>query len=99
MRDISGISTVSHDIQHDIQRATLVWGLLLFLTLCNFYLSARLNGVPLMTAVLALAIVKAGWIAFDYMGLRHTRLAWRLVMSLWLTLVATGIAVAYLFPA
>ena len=86
-------------VRHDIQRVTLVWGLLVFLTLCNFYLSARLNGVLLMATVLALAIVKAGWIAFDYMGLRHTRLAWRMVMSLWLALVATGIAIAYLFPA
>ncbi len=86
-------------VRHDIQRVTLVWGLLVFLTLCNFYLSARLHGVVLMATVLALAIVKAGWIAFDYMGLRHTRLAWRMVMSLWLALVATGIAIAYLFPA
>ena len=90
-----GTSPITHDIQH----ATMVWGLLVGLTLCNFYLSAHLNGVPLMSTVLILAIVKAGWIAFDYMGLRHTRLAWRMVVGLWFALVATAIAVAYLLSA
>ena len=49
-----------------------------------------------MFAVLALALVKAAWVAYDFMGLRRTYLVWRLLMGFWLLAVGSFIALAYL---
>ncbi len=85
-------------VTHDIQHATMVWGLLVGMTLCSFYLSTQLAGLRLMSAILTLAILKAAWIAFDYMGLRRTQLGWRLAMGLWLAMVASAIALSCFLP-
>lgn len=82
--------------KNESRRLTGIWMLLLLITWCSFYFGSRLKGKSLMFAVLALALVKAAWVAYDFMGLRRTYLVWRLLMGFWLLAVGSFIALAYL---
>lgn len=77
-------------------RLTGAWLLLILITGCSYYLGSRLKGERLMISVLALALFKAAWVAYDFMGLRRTFLIWRMIMGFWLMAVGSCIALAYL---
>jgi len=74
---------------------TASWLALLGLTLLSFKLGARAGGQALMLAVLALTLFKGHLVVSHFMGLRHARPAWRLLMSGYLLTVGAIIATAY----
>jgi hypothetical protein len=79
-----------------IRRATLTWLILLGLTTLSFRLSTTVSGNVLMFTVLGLTLIKGHLVTNEFMGLRHTRWAWRLVMAIYLLSVGSIIAFAYL---
>lgn len=79
-----------------IRRATLIWLILLGLTTLSFRLSTAVSGNVLMFTVLGLTLIKGHLVTNEFMGLRHSRWAWRLIMAIYLLTVGSIIAFAYL---
>ncbi len=80
-----------------IRPCTRVWLLLVALTLVTFGVGeAGLGGTRIMLAVLAITLLKSQMVAGFFMGLRRTRLMWRLIMLAYLAVVGGMIALAYL---
>jgi len=80
-----------------LRPCTRVWLLLLVLTLITFAIGeAGLGGSRIMLAVLAITLVKSRMVAGFFMGLRQTRLLWRMIMLGYLAVVGSMIALAYL---
>ncbi len=75
-----------------LKPCTVSWFALLGLTTITYELSARAPGQALMALVLGVMLVKAHLIVSDFMGLRHTRLLWRIVMAAYLAVVGGIIA-------
>jgi caa(3)-type oxidase subunit IV len=80
-----------------LRPCTWVWLVLVALTGVSFGIGAlERGGVGLMAALLAIAIFKGHLISNFFMGLRKTSALWRSVMLVWLVIVGSGIAAAYL---
>ncbi len=79
-----------------LRPCTLSWLVLLGLTTITYELGSWASGKLLMTAVLALTLVKGQLVVSYFMGLRHVQLLWRLVMAAYLAAVGGVIAIAYL---
>jgi caa(3)-type oxidase subunit IV len=80
-----------------LRPCTWVWLALVALTAVSFGIGALgRGGVGLMAVLLAIAIVKGHLISNFFMGLQRTSALWRTVMLVWLVIVGSGIAAAYL---
>lgn len=79
-----------------LRPCTVSWVVLLGLTTITFELSSRAPGQALMALVLAFMLVKGQLIVSYFMGLRHTRALWRIIMAAYLAAVGGIVAFAYL---
>lgn len=77
------------------ERLTLVWALLLTLTLVSFRVGRVASGATLLMPVLGLAMLKGQLVVDHFMGLRRVRRGWRLLMTGYLLSVGALIWVAY----
>ncbi len=82
-----------------LRPCTLIWLLLLALTVAT-YVAAELGlqGQGLVMGVLAIALIKGQLVADWFMGLRRVGSFWRPVLSGYLLILGTFIAVAFLLP-
>ncbi len=82
-----------------LRPCTLIWLLLLALTVAT-YVAAELGlqGQGLVMGVLTIALIKGQLVADWFMGLRRVGSFWRPVLSGYLLIVGTFIAVAFLLP-
>ena len=75
---------------------TVIWILLIFLsTLGVIAVKAGLSGLVFSMVLLLMASWKIQLIADWYMGLRETRLFWRMIIYVWLLVVIGLIAIAF----
>jgi len=75
---------------------TVIWLLLIFLsTLGVMAVKAGLSGLLFSMLLLLMASWKIQLIADWYMGLRETRLFWRMIIYVWLLVVLGLIAIAF----
>ena len=75
---------------------TVIWLLLIFLsTLGVMAVKAGLSGLLFSMLLLLMASWKIQLIADWYMGLRETRLFWRMIIYVWLLVVIGLIAIAF----
>ena len=75
---------------------TVIWILLIFLsTLGVMAVKAGLSGLVFSMLLLLMASWKIQLIADWYMGLRETRLFWRMIIYVWLLVVIGLIAIAF----
>ena len=79
-----------------IRQCTTSWVALLGLTTIAFTLSSSAPSHALMTAVLALTLIKGQLVVSYFMGLHRVRPLWRIVMAAYLAAVGGAIAIAYL---
>ncbi len=83
--------------QFPIRPCTGVWLLLVLLTLVTYSVGeAGLGGIKVVLLLLAVVLVKGQMVADFFMGLRHAGLRWRILLTVYLLLVISGIALAYL---
>lgn len=83
--------------KYSIRPCTGVWLLLVLLTLVTYSVGeAGLGGIKVVLFLLAVALVKGQMVADFFMGLRHASLRWRIILTIYLLLVVSGIALAYL---
>lgn len=75
----------------------MILAIMLALTALNYGLGKTgMSGTHIMLMVLATAAIKVLLVSEFFMGLRHTKPLWRLIMLGWLLLVLGLICVAYL---
>jgi len=72
-------------------RATLLWLVLILLTLCSVELLQGIGGdwgkLPYFSAILAIAYIKVRIVGLDYMELRFAPRALRIAFDAWLGIV------------
>lgn len=79
-------------------KVTIVWVLLISLTLLMFLLAQRgLEPQTLAITMLVAAWFKGQLIIDDFMGLRRVAIIWRLIISLWLVSVLSIILSVYVW--
>lgn len=79
-------------------KVTIVWVLLISLTLLMFLLAQRgLEPQTLAITMLVVAWFKGQLIIDDFMGLRRVAIIWRLIISLWLVSVLSIILSVYVW--
>lgn len=83
-------------LSHRIRPCTGAWVLLLGLAATSFRLAHDSPSRTLMVLVLLLTLLKGQLVVDYFMGLRHVRLLWRVVMSTYLVTVGALIGLAYL---
>ena len=78
-------------------RATIVWMLLILLTLAT-YLAGKFgyNGREIMALLMLSVFIKGHFVIADFMGLRHVKLLWRSIMHGWLIVITVFIGIAYI---
>ncbi len=77
-------------------KASLVWFLLVVVTLSMYLLSSHQYSQQMLAALMLLAAWFKGQLIIDYfMGLRRVALRWRLIVSLWLVIVLGCIYLIY----
>jgi len=77
-----------------------IWLILIALTLFAFLLGWLELMSSVMVIILLITTFIKGQLVIDYfMGLKNTHLKYRLIPTLWLTVVVSLIALAYFFPA
>ena len=75
---------------------TRVWAILVGLTLALLVVGQSGAEGPVITAViLAATLVKTHMVADYFMGLKQTRLLWRVIISVYLLIVISMIGLAY----
>ena len=80
-----------------VRPCTLIWLTLIALTGVTYSIGdAGLGGRNVMLLVLAITLLKGQMIAGFFMGLRKASLLWRAIMGVYLVIVGSMIAVAYL---
>lgn len=79
-----------------LKPCTRAWILLLALAAASFQLAYDKPGRILMLLVLVLTLFKGQLVVNYFMGLRHVRRLWRVIMSLYLITVGALIGLAYL---
>lgn len=76
---------------------TGIWLVLVALTIMTFSLGeAGMSGKGVMLTLLSIAMIKSQLVANYFMGLRRTRLLWRVIMFGYFVVVGGLIACAYL---
>lgn len=81
---------------HDI-KATGIWIILMGLSLLMFFLSVfGLEGQVFVVSLLLAAWFKGQMIIDHFMELKRVALIWRMIISIWLILVMSGIFILYL---
>ena len=85
-----------NSLLHSLKPCTRAWLSLLALAAISFQLAYDKPGLMLMLLVLGLTLLKGQLVVDYFMGLRHTRPVWRMIMSAYLITVGTLIGVAYL---
>ena len=71
--------------------STVAWLALLALTGLSWRLGARAAGPALLATALGVTLLKAQLVIDHFMGLRHVRARWRLLLAAWLLLVAAAV--------
>lgn len=80
-----------------LKPCSAVWLTLMVLTLVTFGLGgANLDGALLALLVLGIAVVKAQLVADHFMGLRRVAGFWRPLVTVYLLILGTGIALAFI---
>ncbi|MDE3009496.1 MAG: cytochrome C oxidase subunit IV family protein [Pseudomonadota bacterium] len=77
-------------------RLTLVWLLLMLLTVASVELGAHGTARQTLSGVLLLALLKGQFLVDHFMGLRRVHRVWRALMAAWLATVGALIAIAFL---
>ena len=94
------MSSANFSEQNNTRSATLIWALLVILTLMSFAMAeSGMAGPTVMLLVLGATFIKGQLVAGHFMGLRRTRLLWRVIMASYLLIVGAMIAMAYLMGA
>jgi cytochrome c oxidase subunit IV len=76
-----------------------IWSALILLSLFAFLLGYLELVGSVMVGVLLLSTFIKGQLVIDYfMGLKHVRVKYRIIPTLWLIIVLSSIAVAYYLP-
>ena len=79
-----------------IRPCTLVWLLLMGLTLLALAIGkAGLGGPSIVALLLVSTLLKTQLVADHFMGLRRSRLLWRMIVSVYLVLIIGLIGLAY----
>ena len=77
----------------------VVWIVLILLTIFAFLLGYFKLMSPLVVSILLVSTWIKGQLLIDHlMGLKNVRLKYRLIPTIWLTIVVSLIAVAYYLP-
>ncbi|MCW9013072.1 MAG: cytochrome C oxidase subunit IV family protein [Gammaproteobacteria bacterium] len=77
-------------------RALKVWFILIFLTIVSYgFAHMGYTGQVLVAIVLAGAWIKGQLIIDYFMGLKHVRMLWRVIVSAWLLIVLLAIGGMY----
>ena len=71
--------------------SALAWLALLALTGLSWHLGVRAAGPAWLAAALGVTLLKAQLVIDHFMGLRHVRARWRVLLAGWLALVGTAI--------
>ncbi len=80
-----------------LKPCTRIWLLLMLLTLVTFLIGWEGGiGASTLYVVLAIAVLKAQLVADHFMGLREVAGFWRPLLSVYLAILATGIALAFM---
>jgi cytochrome c oxidase subunit IV len=88
---------MSNDHRHSITFFTIIWLILVVLTLVSFSIGeAGKTGSLAMLSLLFIALVKGQLVANYFMGLRHVALGWRAIVLFYFLIVGSLIAVAYM---
>ena len=88
---------MSNDHRHSITFFTIIWLILVVLTLVSFSIGeAGKTGSLAMLSLLFIALVKGQLVANYFMGLRHVAFGWRAVVLFYFLIVGGLIAVAYI---
>ncbi len=78
------------------RRATLVWMLLIVLTIATYAVGkVGLQGASIAGLLLLSVFIKGHFVIADFMGLRNVKRQWRFLVHGWLILVAVMIGLAY----
>ena len=77
--------------------STVIWLVLITLTVMTYSLGeAGMSGKYIMLTLLAITMIKSQLVANYFMGLRKTKLLWRVIMFGYFVIVGGLIALAYL---
>ena len=84
----------------DTIHATKIWLILVVLTLLSYGLShAGYKGEMFVSLLMLTALIKGQMIIDHFMMLKIAPLIWRLIVSLWLLIILTVIALLYFSQA
>ena len=79
-----------------IRPCTWVWAMLVLLTGVTLAIGKlQLSGFSVISFILILTLIKTQMVADWFMGLRRVRPLWRLIVTAYLVIVISGIALAY----
>ena len=79
-----------------IRPCTRVWLVLIGLTLLALAVGkAGLGGLSIVVVLLVSTLIKTQLVADYFMGLKHSRLLWRMIVSIYLLLITGLIGLAY----
>ena len=79
-----------------IRPCTRVWLVLVGLTLFALAIGkAGLGGPAIVAVLLVSTLIKTQLVADYFMGLKHSRLLWRMIVSIYLLLITGLIGLAY----
>ena len=88
--------TENNEITSWIRPCTAVWLVLMGLTLLAFSIGKlELSGTTIIAVLLISTFLKGQMVIDYFMGLKRAPLFWRILISSWLFLVISGIALAY----
>ncbi len=80
----------------NLRPCTWVWLILIVLTLAVLVIGqAGLSGITIVALLLVSTLVKTHLVADYFMGLKHTRPLWRIIMIIYLWIIVTMIGLAY----
>lgn len=80
----------------NIRPCTWVWLILMALTLAVLAIGqAGLSGITIVALLLVSTLVKTHMVADYFMGLKHGRPLWRIIMIIYLWIIVAMIGLAY----
>lgn len=80
----------------NLRPCTVTWLVLVGLTLAVLAIGrSGLGGWEIVGLLLASTFIKTWLVAENFMGLRHSALRWRIIIAVYLTVVLSGIALAW----
>lgn len=79
-----------------IRPCTWVWLILMGLTLLTLAIGqAGLGGLTIVALLLVSVLIKTHLVADYFMGLKHSRMLWRMIVMIYLLVIISMIALAY----